>query len=152
MTFYIDGKYMTNGTNADQYYLAEATEKYGVQSENIDLETAVGMYIDAWDEMVETGVWGSGIDLETGFNDDSGYYSAYSEDVTDAATAGYATPGFIVYNPDTYSVNIASTLSGITGFLPWRTRSGRSMRTSASWRKWTSPTRCGATNGASTPA
>ncbi len=118
VTFYIDGKYMTNGTNADQYYLAEATEKYGVQSENIDLETAVGMYIDAWDEMVETGVWGSGIDLETGFNDDSGYYSAYSEDVTDAATAGYATPGFIVYNPDTYSVNIASTLSGITGFLP----------------------------------
>lgn len=118
VTFYIDGKYMTNGTNADQYYLEEAKEKYGVQPENVDLQTAVGMYIDAWDDMVAAGIWGSGIDLETGFNDASGFYSAYTEEVTDQAKAGYATPGFIVYNPDTYSVNIASTLAGITGFLP----------------------------------
>ena len=118
VTFYVDGKYMTNGTNADQYYLTEAEEKYGVQSENIDLETAIGMYIDAWDDMVASGIWGSAIDLETGFKDASEYYSAYTEEVTDESKAGYATPGFIVYNPDTYSVNIASTLAGITGFLP----------------------------------
>ena len=71
VTFYVDGKYMTNGTNADQYYLTEAEEKYGVQSENIDLETAIGMYIDAWDDMVASEIWGSKIDLETGFKDAS---------------------------------------------------------------------------------
>lgn len=118
VTFYVDGKYMTNGTNADMYYLDEATEKYGVASESITVEDAVGMYMDAWSEMVEAGTWGSGIDLASGFKDASGYYSAYSEEASDPAKAGYATPGFILYNPDTYSVNIASTLAGITGFLP----------------------------------
>lgn len=118
VTFYVDGKYMTNGTNADQYYLNAAKEKYGLTVEEVDLETAVSMYVEAWSGMVEAGVWGSGIDLASGFKDDSGYYSAYSEEAADSSEAGYATPGFIVYNPDTYSVNIASTLAGITGFLP----------------------------------
>lgn len=118
ITFYVDGKYMTNGTNADQYYLKAAVKKYGLKPENITLETAVSMYVEQWNDMVEAGIWGSGIDLESGFRDDSDYYSAYSENTADASKAGYATPGFIVYNPDTYSVNIASTLAGITGFLP----------------------------------
>lgn len=118
VTFYLDGKYLTNGTNADQYYLAEAEEKYGVVAEESTLEEAVQMYIDRWDEMVAAGVWGSGIDLATGFNDDSGVNSAYTEEGTDAAEAGYNSPGYIVYRPGTFSVNIASTLAGITGFLP----------------------------------
>lgn len=118
VTFYVDGRYMTNGTNADQYYLEEAEEKYGVVVENTTFETAVQMYIDAWDDMVAEGIWGSGIDLKTGFNDASGYYSAYTEEDKDGAESGYNSPGYIIYTPDSYSVNIASTLAGITGFLP----------------------------------
>lgn len=118
VTFYIDGKYMSNGTNADCYYLEQAQEKYGVVAENIELTKAIDMYKEAWTSMVSDGTWGSGIDLKNGFKDSSGYYNAYSEANPEAATAGYATPGFIVYSPDTYSVNIASTLAGITGFLP----------------------------------
>ncbi len=115
VTFYIDGKYMTNGTNADMYYLDEAKAKYGVTSEDVTLAEAVQMYIDSWKPMVEAGVWGSEISLEDGFKDSTGYYSAYAEE---GDKKGYATPGYIVYNPANYSVNIASTLSGITGFLP----------------------------------
>lgn len=118
VTFYIDGKYMTNGTNADLYYLDEAKANYGVTSENVSLQEAVQMYIDSWDSMVASGLWGSGISLTEGFNDDSGYYSAYSEEQSDESKKGYKTPGYIVYNPANYSVNIASTLAGITGFLP----------------------------------
>jgi hypothetical protein len=118
VTFYIDGKYMTNGTNADMYYLEEAKEKYGVTSEDIELKDAVQMYVENWQSMVESGVWGSAISLTEGFKDASGYYSAYTEKEDDQAKAGYNTPGYIVYNPANYSVNIASTLAGITGFLP----------------------------------
>ncbi len=113
VTFYIDGIYVTNGTNADRYYLDAAAE-YGVTYEETTLEEAVRMYIDSWDEMVEAGVWGSSIDLATGFKDSTGLYSAYSEINGD----GYASAGYIVYDTDTYSVNIASTLAGITGFIP----------------------------------
>ena len=118
VTFYIDGKYLTNGTNADQYYMTEAVENYGVTAEESTLEEAVEMYIESWDEMVAAGVWGSNIDLATGFNDDSGAYSAYTEADRTSAESGYNSPGYIVYRPGSVSVNIASTIAGITGFLP----------------------------------
>ena len=118
VTFYIDGKYLTNGTNADQYYMTEAEEKYGITAEESTLQEAVQMYIDSWDEMVADGTWGSQIDLKEGFKDDSGAYNAYQEEDQDSAEAGYNSPGYIVYRPGQVSVNVASTLAGITGFLP----------------------------------
>ncbi len=114
ITFYIDGKYITNGTNADQYYLNDAISNYGVNKEEISLATAVSMYKDAWNSMVDAGIWGSNIDIANGFKDSTGSYNAYTE----TSGEGYSTPGFILYDPATYSVNIASTLAGITGFLP----------------------------------
>lgn len=113
-TLYIDGKYMTNGVNADMYYLDVAEEKYGIETETVSLEQAVQLYIDAWDEMTAAGLWGSKIDLATGFT--AAPYNAYSE--TNTVKPGYASPGYIVYNTDTYSLNIATTLAGITGFIP----------------------------------
>lgn len=118
VTFYIDGKYLTNGTNADQYYMTEAEEKYGITAEESTLQEAVQMYIDSWDEMVADGTWGSQIDLKEGFKDDSGAYNAYQEEDQDSAEAGYNSPGYIVYRSGQVSVNVASTLAGITGFLP----------------------------------
>lgn len=115
VTFYIDGKYMTNGTNADQYYMNVAEEEYGVEKEEITLERAVELYKDAWSDMVADGTWGSKISLADGFKNKDGSYNAYSEA---APQKGYQTPGYIVYTKGTYSVNIASTLAGITGFLP----------------------------------
>ncbi len=113
VTFYIDGRYMSNGVNTDQYYLNEAKENYGLTVENVSLEAAVTMYKNAWSEMVAAGTWGSKISLADGFK-----YSAAANAVTETSGAGYSTPGYIVYDPATISVNIASTLSGITGFLP----------------------------------
>jgi len=115
VTFYIDGKYMSNGINADQYYLEEAKENYGVTVENISLETAVKKYVADWNSMVTAKVWGSEISLADGFKySPSRPNSAYTE----TSGAGYSTAGYIVYDPGTVSVNIASTLAGITGFLP----------------------------------
>ena len=114
VTFYIDGKYVTNGTNADRYYMDAAAEKYGVTKEEITLAQAVKMYADSWSDMVASGMWGSKLELATAFKNSSGAYNAYTE----ASGDGYSTPGYIVYDPATYSVNIASTLAGITGFLP----------------------------------
>lgn len=112
VTFYIDGRYMSNGVNTDQYYLNEAKENYGVTVENVTLEEAVNIYKQAWSDMVSAEIWGSKINLATGFK--SGGVNAYTE----TSGAGYSTPGYIVYDSGTMSVNIASTLAGITGFIP----------------------------------
>lgn len=113
VTFYVDGRYMSNGVNTDQYHLNTAVENYGLDVENISLEQAIGMYKNAWSDMVAAGIWGSNISLDDGFN-----YNNRISAVTDVDGQGYATPGYIVYDPATISVNIASTLAGITGFLP----------------------------------
>lgn len=115
VTLYIDGRYVTNGTNADVYYLERAEEEYGVTREVIDLAGAVELYKNAWADMHAEGIWGSNIPLATGFSNSEGIYSAYTEA---QPRSGYDTPGYIVYRKGTYSVNVASTLAGITGFLP----------------------------------
>ena len=112
VTFYVDGGYVSNGLNVDQYYLDVAKTDYGLTVENITLAQAVEMYKQAWSDMVADGTWGSKISLADGFK-----YSAAANAVTEP-NASYATPGYIVYDPATMSVNIASTLAGITGFLP----------------------------------
>ena len=111
VTFYYDSRYVTNGVNGDLTYLEVATEKYGLDVEEITLEEAVEMYKEAWNQMVEDGIWGSTIPLTDYVN---GQVSAYTE----INPQGFATPGYIVYKPGDMSLNIALTLSGITGFLP----------------------------------
>ena len=110
--FYVDSHYMTNGVNIDMHYLDLAAEKYGITYESITLEDAVAEYIASWEANVADGTWGSEIPLEN-YNNVPGV-TAYTE----TNGAGYSTPGYIVYKEGDVSVNIASTLAGITGFLP----------------------------------
>lgn len=112
VTFYVDSRYMTNGTNIDMYYLEEAVENYDLVVESITLAEAIQMYIDVWSENVNSGVWGSNIDLSD-YNNIVGV-TAYTETSGD----GYSTPGFIIYKKAQVSVNVAATLAGITGFIP----------------------------------
>ncbi|MCD8372924.1 MAG: hypothetical protein LUD27_06465 [Clostridia bacterium] len=112
VTFYLDSHYMTNGTNVDMYYLEEACEEYGITYESISIEQAIEMYVDAWDEYVADGTWGSDIPLED-YNNITGV-KAYTE----TSGNGFSTPGYIIYNEGDSSVNVAATLCGITGFIP----------------------------------
>ena len=108
-SYFVDSHYVTNGINVDMYYLRQAAEKYDLIIENVTLEEAVSGYVAAWDANVAEGVWGSDIPLAN-----------YTQKQYDAFVEGqdYSTPGFIVYKKGTISVNIAATLSGLTGFLP----------------------------------
>lgn len=112
VTFYVDSRYMTNGTNIDLYYLDQNVEEYDLEVESISLATAVQMYMDVWSENVDSGLWGSDIDLND-YNNIIGV-PAYTETSND----GYQTPGFILYKKGQVSVNVAATLAGITGFIP----------------------------------
>ncbi|QWB95493.1 hypothetical protein KHQ89_05940 [Mycoplasmatota bacterium] len=112
VTFFFDGRSITNMTNTDRYYLDYTTEKYGLEVEDITLAQGVQMYIDSFNTYVEDGTWGSQIPL-TDFNNIPGI-NAYTEEGTD----GYLTPGYIVYRKGTISVNVAATLASITGFIP----------------------------------
>ncbi len=107
--FYVDSHYMTNGVNVDMYYVKQAAEKYNLELEYVDLQTAVEMYKAAWSENIKDGTWGSQIDLENYVNKTEKAYVDGQD---------YSTPGYIVYKRGNYSVNIAATLAGITGFLP----------------------------------
>ena len=111
ITFYFDSRYVTNGVNTDLTYLELAIQNYGVTTEDVTLAEAVDMYKAAWSQMVHDGIWGSQIELTSYVN---GQVSAYTE----KNPQGFATPGYIVYKPGDMSLNIALTLSGITGFLP----------------------------------
>lgn len=108
-TFYVDSHYMTNGVNTDMYYVKQAAEKYDLTLEYVDLQTAVDMYKAAWNENVADGTWGSKIPLENYVNKTEKAYVDGQD---------YSTPGYIVYKRGNYSVNIAATLAGLTGFLP----------------------------------
>lgn len=110
--FYFDGRYITNGVNIDAFYINQAAEEHDLELNYITLEEAVELYKKAWQEHVTSGLWGSQINL-TDFNNIPGI-TAYTE--TDGS--GFDTPGFIVYRKGTTSVNVAATLSGLTGFLP----------------------------------
>jgi hypothetical protein len=110
--FYFDGRSVTNMLNTDRYHFMKTVEDYNLTYEDITLEQGIQMYIEAWDDFVEQGIWGSQIPLSD-FNNIPGI-DAYTE----TSGEGYQTPGFIVYRRGTVSVNIAATLAGITGFLP----------------------------------
>lgn len=112
VTFYVDSRYMTNGTNIDLYYLEQNVEDYGLEVESISLAQAVQMYINVWSENVSSGVWGSDITLSN-YNNIVGV-TAYTE----TSGEGYSTPGFILYKKGQVSVNVAATLAGLTGFIP----------------------------------
>ena len=112
VTFYVDGRSVTNQINTDNYYLEQAAEKYGLELEYITLDEAIAMYLDSWDANVESGLWGSQLDLNS-FNSIAGI-KAYTE----KDEQGFKTPGYIVYRKGEVSVNVAATLSGLTGFLP----------------------------------
>lgn len=107
--FYVDSHYMTNGINTDMYYLEQMKEQYGLQTESISLAKAVEMYVKAYAENLADGTWGTKIPIK---NFVQKTYAAYVEG------QDYSTPGYIVYEKGTISVNLAATLSGITGFLP----------------------------------
>ena len=108
-TFVIDSHYMTNGVNTDMYYLKQAAKTYDLTIQYITLEDAVAKYVSAWDANVADKTWGSDIPLE---NYTQKQFKAYVEGQS------YSTPGYIVYKKGTISVNIAATLSGLTGFIP----------------------------------
>jgi len=112
VTFYFDGRSVTNMVNTDRHHLDVTIEAYDLTTEDVTLEEAVEMYINAWDDYVSGGLWGSQIPL-TDFNNIPGL-DAYTE----TSGEGYATPGYIIYRKGTVSVNVAATLAGITGFLP----------------------------------
>lgn len=107
--FYVDSHYMTNGVNTDMYYLKQAAEDYSLTLDYVTLEQAVQMYIDAWNQNVASGLWGSEIPMT---NYVQKQYKAYVEG------EDYTTPGYIVYRKGTISVNLACTIAGLTGFLP----------------------------------
>lgn len=112
VTFYFDGRSVTNMINTDRHHLEKTVTKYGLTTEDVTLEQGVEMYKEAWNDYVASGTWGSQIPLDD-FNNVPGV-KAYTE----TSGEGYTTPGFIIYRKGTVSVNVAATLAGITGFLP----------------------------------
>ncbi len=111
VTFYVDGRTNTSQVNVDKFYIEQAAADYNLTLEHITLEQAVAMYIASWDEYVESKVWGSQIPLEN-------YNSMGIDAYTETSGEGFSTPGYIVYREGTVSLNVASTLAGITGFIP----------------------------------
>ena len=110
--FYVDSHYVTNDTNIDMYYLDLAQKNYGITYETITLSEAISMYINDWDKNIKNQIWGSKIPLND-YNKIQG-----AAPYTEIGGDGYSTPGYIVYKQGDISVNIATTLAGITGFLP----------------------------------
>lgn len=113
VSYFLNGLSVTSGINTDMYHLDYAAEKHGLTKVNLSLEDAIKRYIADWEANVAAGVWGSQINLAT-FNTVAGV-DAYIEA---APKKGYETPGYILYRKNTISVNVASTVAAVTGFVP----------------------------------